>query len=308
MGLDDRGVERGAKQSWMDRKLGYIQDPKRKTGQFYNNVLKGLYDSYWPYCGSATIFREAFIKERHRQYTLHSKIENLHRQVTYLTSENTACAGKYIKENYIPSPHDIENLQRLSESASKIKDEVEQEINNLKKEDDSLFCSNGKLTSGREFNHSFNEDTTFKMKTFIMDIIDPFLTKITDHKEKKKQVTWKNRGKKRTNQQRDRENKAKVDKRVKKRKRERCKQIFLHLGGIVWADEYYEPSMGATQITDFVEEDNEDKLDDIESILPSKFSDYDRLCLADLVLEGCFQGPALDIIEEYLLQYCIVVS
>ncbi|CAC5384151.1 unnamed protein product [Mytilus coruscus] len=149
---------KGAKQSWMDRKLGYIQDPKRKTGQFYNNVLKD------------------------KLCTLQVKTQlvlgNISKKITFL------------------SPHDIENLQRLSESASKIKDEVEQEINNLKKEDDSLFCSNGKLKSGREFNHSFNEDTTFKMKTFIMDIIDPFLTKITDHKEKAKQVTWKNRGKK----------------------------------------------------------------------------------------------------------------
>ncbi|CAG2257843.1 unnamed protein product [Mytilus edulis] len=124
---------------WMNKKFGYISDPKRKTGQFYNTVLKSLYESFWPYC---------------------------------------------------------DNLERLIHNASKLEQKVVTEIEKISKDNDSLFCQNGRLKSGRQSQHNFNEDTIHKMNIFIADEIKPFNKTLVELKQKCKVTSWNKRGKK----------------------------------------------------------------------------------------------------------------
>lgn len=280
----------------MNKKFGYISDPKRKTGQFYNTVLKSLYESFWPYCGNITIFHNTFIVERNRQLKYSSNSGNFQSKLAYFKSENEACAGKYLKEDYFPLPHDVDNLERLIDNASKLEQKVVTEIEKISKDDDSLFCQNGRLKSGRQSQHNFNEDTIHKMNIFIADEIKPFNKTLVELKQKCKVTSWNKRGKKRTDKQRKRENKWKVEARTKCRKLNRCKEIYELFGGHLMS-ECFTPEMGAYQITEI-----EDTCTFIENIFSDTLSEFDKCCLAHMVKEGCFRELALEFIEQYLYQ------
>ncbi|CAG2233522.1 unnamed protein product [Mytilus edulis] len=53
---------------WENSALGWIENPTRQTGIFYNTVMPGFYSSYWPYYPDIQQLRKAFIVERARHY------------------------------------------------------------------------------------------------------------------------------------------------------------------------------------------------------------------------------------------------
>ena len=48
------------KEAWKDKRLGWIEDPKRQTG-IYNSIIEQFYNSYWSYYPHVDQFRRAFI-------------------------------------------------------------------------------------------------------------------------------------------------------------------------------------------------------------------------------------------------------
>lgn len=59
-------VEVKAKPKWERTDLGWIENPSRRTGKFYNDVLPHFYQSYWKFCPHPKQFRQAFVVERER--------------------------------------------------------------------------------------------------------------------------------------------------------------------------------------------------------------------------------------------------
>ncbi|CAG2257869.1 unnamed protein product [Mytilus edulis] len=183
----------------------------------------------------------------------------------------------------------IDNLERLIHNASKLEQKVVTEIEKISKDNDSLFCQNGRLKSGRQSQHNFNEDTIHKMNIFIADEIKPFNKTLVELKQKCKVTSWNKRGKKRTDKQRKRENKWKVEARTKCRKLNRCKEIYELFGGHLMS-ECFTPEMGAYQITEI---EDTCTCTFIENIFSDTLSEFDKCCLAHMVKEGCFlrAGP-----------------
>ena len=56
--------------------------------------------------------KQAFIAERDRQYKVTLDIEKLENRYQYLLSDNPACAGRFLREDYKPTPHDDSNIRR----------------------------------------------------------------------------------------------------------------------------------------------------------------------------------------------------
>ena len=54
--------------------------------------------------------KQAFIAERDRQYKVTLDIEKLENRYQYLLSDNLACAGRFLREDYKPTPHDDSNM------------------------------------------------------------------------------------------------------------------------------------------------------------------------------------------------------
>lgn len=221
---------------WMDKIFGWIPNAKRKTGIFYNEVLKSLYNSYWPYCGDHKIFRTFFMTERNRQYLYRADIDNVKTKIAYIKSENLACTGKFLTENYVPQPGDKDNIVRLT-SALEDQQKVLEEINaRLEKDDEALFCKNGtgngRLKSGRHSFHHFNEDTMYAVKLLNTSITN-LKNQLLAVKESLTASFWKPVNKKLNDKQRRRQNKWKCEKRTQKRKLERCSQLFEMLGGTI---------------------------------------------------------------------------
>lgn len=54
---------------WEDVSYGWIPNPIRETGKYYNHLLPEFYRTYWPICyGSVATFKSAFMLERKRQW------------------------------------------------------------------------------------------------------------------------------------------------------------------------------------------------------------------------------------------------
>ena len=61
---------------------------------------------------SVTLMKQAFIAERDRQYKVTLDIEKPENRYQYLLSDNPACLGRFLREDYKPTPHDDSNIRR----------------------------------------------------------------------------------------------------------------------------------------------------------------------------------------------------
>ena len=93
-----------SRQPWEDVKLGWFENPQRKSGQFYNNVvLPEFYKGYWPSCsGSVEKFRAAYLLERKREWEETKFLEKWQSKLVFFKSNNSAAAGRYIGAEYVP--------------------------------------------------------------------------------------------------------------------------------------------------------------------------------------------------------------
>ena len=68
--------------------------------------------------------KQTFIAERDRQYKVTLDIEKLENRYQYLLSDNPACAGRSLREDYKPTPHDDSDIRRCKKEANDIQDKL----------------------------------------------------------------------------------------------------------------------------------------------------------------------------------------
>ena len=89
-----------------------------------------------------------------------------------MVSDNPACAGRFLCEEYHPKAHDNSNISRCEAEANKLKKKVETIKDTIAAHDDSLFNERiGKLQTGLTCHHKFNSDTLHLISTGIQDNI-----------------------------------------------------------------------------------------------------------------------------------------
>ncbi|CAC5414036.1 unnamed protein product [Mytilus coruscus] len=168
-------------------------------------------------------------------------------------------------------------------------------MSEIRKQDDSLFRSiSGKLKSGRDSNHEFNEELINNIRDMLHDLESTF-SKLSKMKELFVSI-WKhkfhNTASEKKIKQRTRQNKWKIKNRSRKQLKSRMIQIFTSLG-LDPIDGEISPSFGINQITEIE-----------EHALNSLFGTYtctrDKLCLQNLIDEGCFRMDALDTLSNYI--------
>lgn len=109
--------------------------------------------------------KQAFIAERDRQYKVTLDIEKLENRYQYLLSDNPACAGRFLREDYKPAPHDDSNIRRCKKEANDIQDKLNAVVTKLEKHDNSPFTDNGKLKTGLSCLHNFNAEQRHSIKS-----------------------------------------------------------------------------------------------------------------------------------------------
>ena len=81
---------------------------------------------------------------------------------SYLLSDNPACAGRFLCDDYKPNPHDDSNITRYKNEANEIKLKLQAIKDKISKHDDSLFSENtGKLKTGLSCHHSLSNDKRY---------------------------------------------------------------------------------------------------------------------------------------------------
>ena len=100
-------------------------------------------------------------------------IAQLENRFQYLLSDNPACAGRFLCDDYKPNPHDDSNITRCKNEANKIKLKLQAIKDKISKHDDSLFSENtGKLKTGLSCHHSFNNDKRYYVTSSIEKDVD----------------------------------------------------------------------------------------------------------------------------------------
>ena len=80
---------------WKDKKFGYIKNPERESGIFYNELLPRFFESFWPYHSDPKSFRRGFKTERERQWRVVSDLKSFQKRIDYIKSDNPSCWGRY---------------------------------------------------------------------------------------------------------------------------------------------------------------------------------------------------------------------
>ena len=84
--------------------------------------MPDFYESFKVRAGSnVQLMERMFIAERYRQYNITVDIEQLENRFQYLLSDNPACAGRFLCDDYKPNPHDDSNITRCKNEANEIK-------------------------------------------------------------------------------------------------------------------------------------------------------------------------------------------
>ena len=77
-------------------------------------------------------------------------------------SDNPACAGRFLCDDYKPNPHDDSNITRYKNEANEIKLKLQAIKDKISKHDDSLSSENtGKLKTGLSCHHSLSNDKRY---------------------------------------------------------------------------------------------------------------------------------------------------
>ena len=118
------------------------------------------------------IMRKMFIAKRDRQYSVVQDVRKCEASYEYMVSDNPACAGRFLSEEYHPKPHDNSNISRCEAEANKLKKKVETIKDAIAADDDSLFNERtAKLQTGFTCHHKFNSDNLHLISTGILNII-----------------------------------------------------------------------------------------------------------------------------------------
>ena len=289
---------------WENSRLGWIANPQRPTGKFYNSIMPDFYRSFWPFYPDQKTFRSSFITERKRQWDMLQNIETLIKSIKIRNLQNVsnqASAAKYVKEDYIPRKNDSNYIEELLKQVKEIDLSIEKIDGIIKSHNEQLFLKSGKLKSGRMFHHSFNEHMLSELITLRSQTLH-----LSDQLKKANKLAKDVFKTQLLNSAVAIKNKRKYDNKWKSKKRHAlkedvskeklepvCKKIFTMLGGHLAAEEY-SPEMGTYQITKI-------KQSDIESF-PALFKKKENLsALQHLYSSGCFREEALSQIEHFLI-------
>ena len=139
--------------------LGWIKNPKRPTGIFYNKIMPKFYQSFWPYRDQPTLFKAGFRleRERERQWGEREFELNQKRRIDVCLDEKSEFGGSvFLKEQYEFEVKDAVRIQRLKEELNVIKTKLEERGNNIRAHTESLFTEKGILKSGYDFHKEFN--------------------------------------------------------------------------------------------------------------------------------------------------------
>ena len=144
----------------MHTKYGYVPNARKKICLFGNELLPKFYDSFKERAGgNIPEMKKMFIAERDRQYFINQELEKCQSEFNYLLSDNPACAGNFLAENYKPKPHDNANIVRCKRLATEIQHKSEKIKTKITDHDNSLFSkTSGKLQTGLTCHHKFNSD------------------------------------------------------------------------------------------------------------------------------------------------------
>ena len=210
--------------------------------------------------------KKMFIAERDRQYFINQELEKCQSEFNYLLSDNPACAGNFLAENYKPKLHDNANIVRCKRLATEILHKSEKIKTKITDHDNSLFSkTSGKLQTGLTCHSKFNSDMIHSITTGIQKNIGGSKSKSSVSRKKK-------------------ENRKKSE----HRKRRAC-IIFQSLGGSPVDWEYNPEIFGIPQI---------DNIDQETSLLFT--SHTDKSCLRDLLSCKCFVGEAEVLLQSQL--------
>ena len=117
-----------------------------------------------------------FIAEQDRQYFINQEQEKWQSELNYLLSDNPACAGNFLAENYKPKPHDNANIVRCKRLATEIQHKSEKIKTKITDHDSSLLLkTSGKLQTGLTCHHKFNSDVIHSITTGIQKNIGDML-------------------------------------------------------------------------------------------------------------------------------------
>ena len=84
--------------------------------------MPDFYESFKVRPGSnVQSMKRMFITERGRRYNITMDIEQLNPRFQYLLSDNPACAGRFLCDDYKPNPHDESNITTCKNEANEIK-------------------------------------------------------------------------------------------------------------------------------------------------------------------------------------------
>lgn len=277
---------------WKDTKYGYVPHAKRKICLFGNKLLPTFFDSFKARAGTdAPLMKRMFTAERDRQYNITVDIEQLESRFRYLLSDNPACAGRFLHDDYKPKPHDNSNIIRCKTEANEIKLKLQAIKDKIVQHDNSLFSENtGKLKTGLSCHHSFNNDKSHNMTSHIQKDVDHLIEDL-DRASTKYWATYHIGSKSKSSQSRKKkEQKKKGQKRkveAADSRRKRACVILRSLGGTPHENEYDPEICGVPQL-DSIQAEN-------LSVFTSK---TDKACLRDLLQSNCFLGEAAGLVRD----------
>ena len=145
---------------WREKKFGYIPHPQTTRAKFLNEkLLCQLYDSKWKWSKNSWDFVKQFHAEGRRQYDLHQSLESLKKNLQSILDTNIQqSAATLLTEDKTLCPSDSQsikfNIQRLEDLNKKEKTLKR----SLKLEDEKLFVKSGKICTGEQCAHKYNEE------------------------------------------------------------------------------------------------------------------------------------------------------
>ena len=120
-------------------------DPKGEYTEFSHNILPKCYLSFWTTCPYMERFRRCFVTERKRQWEVREALKAIaiNHKLAFVTSDNPAAAGRFMKENFSAKRHDATTIKNNIDDLSK--PQVKIELNaKVTENGDALFDSNGR--------------------------------------------------------------------------------------------------------------------------------------------------------------------
>lgn len=285
---------------WENTDLGWINNPQRESGQFYNSVMLNFYKAYWPSChGAVTSFRAAFILERKREWEEVQFVRNMEKTVSFLTSDNMAAAGRFISPYYTPKRNDLYGIERIGKTIEDVRLKIEDNLNKVKAFHETLFVERAdgspglKLKAGRGHHYNFDKKIIDQMNTLNANI-NQVIGKLNDAKELVIE-TFKlsaRTSSSRSVAKRKYNNDWKTKQRQKESKQQKAEELFEQLGGKLVGGHLYDPECGAYQITEV----SQDQLQNVT------WDTTNMNALETLFQASVFRESALEVITNLLFQ------